>query len=236
MEFRVRAAANTSDPVIIGNKNWASGYNKGVIVSNRSGVIRVNLGDGSNRVDLDGVNLADGYWHHVSVVVDRSAQLMTLYDGGMEVARKSISQVGDLQSGTGFRVGQDATGNYGVYFSGNIAGIRIFRSALSADAVYSYAFHDIDNAHPGLASLVFCTNGRDGAGARYAGSWGSEDLNIITKNTAAIHWSVINSPVFKTAAIDYQGAPHLYDVAPTILKFLGIQRPAHYSGNSIINF
>ncbi|MCH5719361.1 alkaline phosphatase family protein [Niabella hibiscisoli] len=236
IEFRVRAAANNSDPVIIGNKNWASGYNKGVIIANRAGSIRVNLGDGSNRVDLDGVNLSDGYWHHVSVVVNRTAQLMTLYDGGLEVASKSISQVGALQSGTGFRVGQDATENYGVYFSGNISGIRIFRYAVAAAAVNSYAFKDIDNAHPGLADLVFCTNGRDGAGARYAGSWGSGDLSILAKNSAAINWPVINSPVFKTAAIDYQGAPYLYDVAPTILKFLGVQRPANYSGNSIINF
>lgn len=235
IEFRARATANSSDPVIIGNKDWNSGYNKGIIISNRNGVIRANFGDGSNRLDVDGVNLADGYWHYVSIVVNRSSQTATIYDGGVQVAQKSISAVGDLQSNLAFNIGQDGTSNYSPYFSGNIAGIRVFRTAVSASTIAANVFSDLTTSHPNYSSLVFYAKGNDGSGTQYAGSLGSQPVTIKLKNGASASWSTVTTPVFVGSSTNYHGAPNLYDVAPTILDFLGIAKPANYSGNAIIS-
>lgn len=237
LEFRVRATAMNSDPVIIGNKNWANGRNKGIIISNNGGTIRANFGDGStNRLDVDGVDLSDQNWHHVAVVVDRTLQKVTMYDGGLPVAQGDISKVGDLQSGTAFKIAQDGTGVYTPNFTGNIAGIRIFKTAVAASVLSNYAFIDLNDHHPNKSDLLIYAKGNDGAGAVYAGSFGLPALMIKTNNGFAATWGSIAAPVFVKKTTDLKGASHLYSVAPTILKFLGIAIPAAYDGKSLINF
>jgi hypothetical protein len=236
IEFRARATTATSDPVIIGNKNWASGYNKGIIIANRNGVIRANFGDGTNRLDIDGVDLTDQLWHQVAIVVNRSTQKATMYDGGIQVAEGNISAVGDLQSGTAFKIGQDGTGNYSPYFTGNISEIRLFKSALPATSISTYSFTALTSSHPQNADLVLYTKGNEGSGVVYNGSLVTPKIDILTKNSAAITWSTLTAPIFYRKTTDYHGAPHLYDVAPTILKFLGITRPGNYDGQALVNF
>lgn len=236
IEFRARATSATSDPVIIGNKNWASGYNKGIIISNRNGVIRANFGDGTNRLDVDGVDLTDQLWHQVAIVVNRSAQKATIYDGGVQVAEGNISAVGDLESGTAFKIGQDGTGNYSPYFTGNISEIRLFKSALPATSINAYSFTALTSSHPQNADLVLYTKGNEATGTTYNGSLVTPKIDILTKNGAAVTWSALTTPIFKRKTTDYHGAPYLYNVAPTILKFLGIAKPAYYDGSTLINF
>jgi hypothetical protein len=236
IEFRARATTATSDPVIIGNKNWASGYNKGIIIANRNGIIRANFGDGTHRLDIDGVDLTDQLWHQVAIVVNRSTQKATMYDGGIQVAEGNISAVGDLQSGTAFKIGQDGTGNYSPYFTGNISEIRLFKSALPATSVSTYSFTALTSSHPQNADLVLYTKGNEGSGAIYNGSLVTPKIDILTKNSAAITWSALTTPIFYRKTTDYHGAPHLYDVAPTILKFLGITKPSNYDGQALVNF
>jgi len=236
IEFRARATTATSDPVIIGNKNWASGYNKGIIIANRNGVIRANFGDGTNRLDIDGVDLTDQLWHQVAIVVNRTTQKATMYDGGIKVSEGNISAVGDLQSGTAFKIGQDGTGNYSPYFTGNISEIRLFKSALPATSISTYSFTGITASHPQNADLVLYTKGNEGSGVVYNGSLVTPKIDILTKNSAAVTWSNLNTQIFYRKTTDYHGAPHLYDVAPSILKFLGIAKPANYDGQALVNF
>lgn len=237
LEFRVRATTMNSDPVIIGNKNWANGRNKGIIISNNGGTIRANFGDGTtNRLDVDGVDLRDQNWHHVAIVVDRTLQKVTMYDGGLPVAQGDISKVGDLQSGTAFKIAQDGTGVYNPNFTGNIAGIRVFKTAVNAIAISNYAFTDLNENHPNKSDLLIYAKGNDGTGAVYAGSLGLPALPIRTKNGLTASWGNITAPVFVKKTTDLKGAPHLYAVAATILKFLGVGIPATYDGQSLINF
>jgi len=236
IEFRARATSATSDPVIIGNKNWASGYNKGIIIANRNGVIRANFGDGTNRLDVDGVDLTDQLWHQVAVVVNRTTQKATIYDGGIQVAEGNISAVGDLQSGTAFKIGQDGTGNYSPYFTGNISEIRLFKSALPASSIGAYSFIALTSAHPQNADLVLYTKGNETSGIAYNGSLVSPKIDILTKNSTVITRSALTTPIFYRKTTDYHGAPYLYSVPPTILKFLGIVKPAYYDGSALVNF
>ncbi|KIO76594.1 hypothetical protein TH53_14225 [Pedobacter lusitanus] len=236
LEFSVRALSAVSDPVIIGNKNWNSGYNKGIIISSNKGKIRANFGEGtSNRLDVDGIDLTDQNWHHVAVVVNRTTKKVILYDGGIQMAEGDISKVGDLQSGLTFKMGQDGTGKYSAAFTGNIADLRIFKAALPANTISTYAFADIDNHHPNQNDLVLNTKGNDGSGSIYAGN-GTPDVSIKSNNGVTVSWSNITAAVFVKKTTDYKNAPHLYAVAPTILKFLGLTAPASYDGQSLINF
>ncbi|MGM9476710.1 alkaline phosphatase family protein [Pedobacter sp. GSP4] len=236
IEFRVRATSATSDPVIIGNKNWASGYNKGIIISNRNGVIRANFGDGTHRLDVDGVDLTDQLWHQVAIVVNRSTQKAAIYDGGIQVAEGNISAVGDMQSGTAFKIGQDGTGNYSPYFTGNISEIRLFKSALPATSISAYSFTALTSSHPQNADLLLYTKGNETTGTAYNGTLVTPKIDILTKNSAAITRSALTAPIFYRKTTDYHGAPYLYDVAPTILKFLGIAKPSYYDGQALVNF
>jgi len=236
IEFRVRATATSSDPVIIGNKNWASGYNKGIIISNRNGIIRANFGDGTNRLDIDGVDLSDQLWHHVAVVVNRTTQKATLFDGGIQVAEGNISSVGDLQSGSPFKIGQDVTSNYNPYFTGSISEIRLFKSALPQTSISAYGFTSLTSSHPQQADLVLYTKGNEISGTVYNGSMVTPKIDILTKNSATITRSTLTVPIFYRNITDYNGAPYLYSVPPTILSFLGISRPSYYDGQNLVNF
>ena len=236
IEFRVKATSATSDPVIIGNKNWASGYNKGIIIANRNGKIRANFGDGTNRLDLDGVDLTDQNWHYVSIVVNRTTQTATMYDAGVQVSQASISAVGDLESSLNFYLGQDATTNYSPYFNGNIAGLRLFNAALSASTINSNVFQDVTSSHPNYANLKYYAKGKDGSGMQYAGSFGSAATTILVKNSATASWSTVNTPIYLGSSTDYHNAPHTYDIAATVLNFLGIAKPTGYDGSTLISF
>jgi len=236
IEFRARATSTTSDPVIIGNKNWASGYNKGIIIANRNGVIRANFGDGTHRLDIDGVDLSDQLWHQVAVVVDRSTQKASLYDGGIKVAEGNISAVGDLQSGSTFKIGQDGTSNYSPYFTGNISEIRLFKSALPATSISAYSFTALTSAHPQQADLVLYTKGNETSGTVYNGTLVTPKIDILTKSSATITRSALTTAIFYRKTTDYHGAPYLYSVPPTILSFLGISPPSYYDGQALVNF
>lgn len=235
IEFRVRATSATGDPVIIGNKDWSNGYNKGIIISNLNGKIMANFGDGSNRLDLNGVDLTDQNWHYVSIVVNRSTQTATMYDAGVQVSQASISAVGDLESTLNFYIGQDATTSYTPYFNGNIAGIRLFNAALSAATIKSNIFQDISSTHPNYANLKYEAKGRDGSGMQYAGSFGKSATTILVKNSATASWNTQNAPIYLNDT-DYHNAPHTYDIAATVLNFLGIAKPVGYDGNTLISF
>ncbi|WP_231465458.1 alkaline phosphatase family protein [Pedobacter sp. Leaf132] len=236
IEFRVRATNFTSDPVIIGNKNWANGYNKGIIISNRNGVIRANFGDGSKRLDVDGVDLRDQRWHHVAIVVNRTTQKAQIYDGGLLVSEGNISNVGDLQSNQAFKLGQDVTMSYNPSFTGNITEVRFFKKALSPSSISNYAFNFLSESHPDRSSLVFYVKGNDGSGGTFQGSLSSPAATLTSKNGGAIAWTSLSSPIFWKKETDYHGAPYLYTVPPTILGFLGISKPAYYDGNSLVQF
>lgn len=236
LEFKVRSTSANSDPVIIGNKNWANGYNKGIIISNRNGTIRANFGDGIKRVDLDGVDLTDNRWHQVAVVVNRTTQKAEIYDGGVLVNQASIAAIGSMQSGQTFVLGQDVTKNYNPSFSGNIAEVRIFKAAVPASAINNYAFTSLDNAHPSRSSLLFYAKGNEGSGTTYNGTLVNANATLISRNGSAVVWSNLTIPVFWKKITDYHGAPYLYSVPPTILSFLGIQKPGYYDAVTLHNF
>ncbi|WP_228414218.1 alkaline phosphatase family protein [Chryseobacterium sp. CH21] len=86
IEFWVKPNASySSDPVMISNKNWANGKNKGFVFSGYSGqTFKMNIGDGTNRIDLVGGKVETNKWKHIAASFDRDG-LVTLYEDGVPV-------------------------------------------------------------------------------------------------------------------------------------------------------
>ncbi len=154
IEMWVKPGQTQNDPSILSDKNWGSGSNKGFVVFQNGSTWRVNIGDGSNRVDITGGNIADdGEWHHIAVTFDRDG-MMTLYQDGALVASTSITSIGDVFSGNTVKIGQDGTGSYGIDWVGNIDDLRIWNTALSAQEVENW-MHRVDvSSHPAISDLL----------------------------------------------------------------------------------
>ncbi len=214
VECRVRTSM-AADVAIIGNKDWDSGNNKGFVFSFKypSGPEwKVNIGDGSNRADLNiGAAIADNEWHSLAVTFDRDG-MMKMYQEGVFVGETSIASIGDIDNGSGFFLGTDINQAYD--FGGSIAEVRIWDMALDASAISDYACNEVDAQHPNYNSLIgywklddeqatvledFSTNDNDG---------------IITDAT----WMAADS----TYVYDYSETPKLVDLPVSVLGHLCI--------------
>ena len=96
-----------SDPAILANKDWGPGNKPGWIIATGSdGRWQWNVSDGSNRADYDGPagRITDDRWHHLLVSHDRDGDAVLYYDG-VEVARRDISNIGDIGNSLPVTVG-----------------------------------------------------------------------------------------------------------------------------------
>ena len=133
--FYINTTSPDSDPVIIGDQNWASSGNPGLTIAHRGSNWRVARADGATKADIDFDGAYnDGDWHHLMVTFDRVGA-MTMYQDGVSVANTDMSAVGATDSGANLFIGQDGTGNYGQYFQGQLSDVYIYDYALTAEEV-----------------------------------------------------------------------------------------------------
>ena len=138
----VRVVAPTAAPVLVGDKNWNSGSNAGWVLSMNGGSLWANVGDGTNRVDIKpSFSVADGQWHHVALVVDRSSGLLaTLYVDGYARGSATSTTIGSITTTYMLGVGQDGTLTYGdPHASTSIDEVRVWNRAMSSADVSSLA-------------------------------------------------------------------------------------------------
>lgn len=83
IEFKVYADQWTSDPSIIGDKDWGSGGNPGFTICRRGSSFKLNLSDtDGNRIDISSsVVIEDGDWHHVAVAFNPQDSVYIYVDG-----------------------------------------------------------------------------------------------------------------------------------------------------------
>lgn len=155
IEFWVKPNANySSDPVMISNKNWANGKNKGFLISGYSGqTYKMNIGDGTNRIDLVGGKAETGKWKHIAVSFDRDG-LVTMYEDGVPVTFAKMNTIGDINSSLPFTINQDGTNVYGQNLAASYRDIRVWKSALPNDVIVNWANQDITSSHPFYSQLV----------------------------------------------------------------------------------
>lgn len=190
IECRVKSTGWTSDPAIISDKNWASGNNKGFVIAGQSNETswKVNIGDGSNRIDLNGGTINDDLWHHLSLTCDRDGNA-TIFQDGIQVATTSMESIGNIHSPFPIGIGQDGTLDYAAFFNGEIDEIRIWQKALDAATIGAWSCQDVNTTHPDYATLIGYWKIDEGVGIKVYDETGNE--NDITLNYPS--WSIPDS-------------------------------------------
>ncbi len=215
IECRVRT--NTAgDVAIIGNKDWNSGSNPGFVFSFKypSGPEwKVNIGDGTNRADIDvGGMIADNQWHTLSVSFDRDGY-MKMYEDGVLLDSADISSVGDITTNAGLFFGTDINQTYA--FNGSISEVRVWNSLISGQNIQNWQCNHLDNNHPNYSNLIGYWKLNEGTGTTMAIDYlgGSGIANGTINNST---WYSPDS----TWIYDYTNTPRLVDVPVTALSHL----------------
>ena len=212
VECRVRTT-QAADVAMVGNKDWGSGLNPGWVFSfvYPSGPgWRVNVGDGTDRVDLDGPAIADGEWHTLSCSFDRNG-LMRMYTDGVLSDETPMSSIGNLDVG-GLFFGADALTAYGM--EGTVSEVRYWGEALDGATIADWHCMALTDAHPAWSSLrghwpldegngdvLFDASGNGHDAVNEGGTWGLDGGSVL--------W-------------DYSATPRLVDVPVTALAHLCI--------------
>ncbi|GJM31791.1 MAG: hypothetical protein DHS20C18_07920 [Saprospiraceae bacterium] len=230
IECRVRTN-QAGDVNIVGNKDWNSGLNPGFVLSFKYPAgpeWKVNIGDGSNRADINtGGQIADGEWHTLSVSFDRDGY-MVMYEDGVFVDSTDISFIGDIDIGEGLFFGNDLTGGYA--YQGSLAEVRIWKKVLSATAIQDWHCTSLGESHPGYDQLIGYWKADEGAGAtQLTDSSPFQNFGTITE----AQWALPD-----TIAIieDYSATPRTPDIAVSALTHLCVPIDAAWEldGQSLV--
>jgi hypothetical protein len=132
------------DPVIVGNKNWHSGSNRGTLLLANEGNgddVGINLASNSaDRKDIDPIDVNFNDWWLLVASFDRDG-VATLYAGSpsgkLNIIAGDIKEVGDLSSSLAWNIGQDGTGSYRNNLKADLDDFAIWRRALSLDEIRS---------------------------------------------------------------------------------------------------
>lgn len=228
IECRVRTT-QAADVAIVTNKDWDSGLNKGFVFSFRfaSGPEwKVNIGDGSNRVDIDtGGEIADNEWTTLSVSFDRDG-MMRMYEDGVFVDEADISGIGDIDTDAGLVFGADILGEYD-YF-GAIAEVRVWNAVVGEQAIADYSCAGIDLEHPSFDNLIGYWKMNEGSGTTVEDFSANNNVGTII----GAEWTTPDSAV----VYDYSNTPRLVDVPVTALTHLCIPIEAEwdFDGTSLV--
>ncbi|QRA44201.1 alkaline phosphatase family protein [Chryseobacterium cucumeris] len=218
IEFWVKPnAAYSSDPVMISNKNWANGKNKGFVFSGYSGqTFKMNIGDGTNRIDLVGGKVETNKWKHIAASFDRDG-LVTLYEDGVPVTFAKMNTIGNIDSGLPLSLNQDGTNAYGINLAASYKDVRIWKSALPNDVILNWANQDITTSHPYYSQLL--------------ANWkcnGTSGTTLTDSGPNANHMTVTGSPTYNANTVnnfkvyDYTSTTRETDHFPTVLNWLCI--------------
>lgn len=218
IELRMKTTGWTGDPSFVGNKNWDSGINKGFVISspiNNQSSWKVNVGDGNNRADITGSNIADNRWHHLAAVFDRDG-LLRLFKDGLPDGSTNMAQVsGNINNTLPLAIGQDGTLGYGSAMNGNIGEVRIWKTTVDQATLAAWQCRPLDDSHPYFSDLVGYWRMNEGSGLQLADS-GPNGLHA-TYNGSAADWELVNLP---DTTYDFSNTPRIVDVATTALAHL----------------
>lgn len=190
VELRIKSAGWSGDPAIISDKNWASGLNRGFVVAANGSGWKFNIGDGSNRIDINGNDITDNEWHHLAVSYDQDGA-KTLYQDGTEVGSSTDNISTATASGLDLALLQDGTLGYGFGLDAEIAEVRIWSTALDATTLNSYRCTTVDASHPQYGNLLHYWKADEGSGTVLTDSKGSNNGTLTGTHT----WTAGNESV-----------------------------------------
>ena len=216
IECRVRTQ-QAADVAMVGNKDWDSGLFPGFVFSfvlpNGPGW-KVNIGDGSSRVDLNaGGAIADNEWHTLSVSFDRDG-MMRMYEDGVFLEEDDISGIGNINAGAGLVFGTDIDQDYD--FTGSIAEVRVWNSVVGAQEIQDWNCSSIDNTHSDYSNLIGYWKFDEGNDAVIVNDF-SQNNN--QGNIIGASWDE-NDVI---TLVDYSGTPRIADIPSTAMTHLCIE-------------
>ncbi|MFT5102896.1 MAG: hypothetical protein ACI86C_000543 [Candidatus Latescibacterota bacterium] len=211
VECRVRTNVG-GDVSIVGNKDWDTGLNPGFVLSfvlPQGEQWKVNIGDGSNRVDINtGGVIVDNEWYTLSVSFDRDG-LMKMYLDGVFVDQANISGIGNIDTGQGPWFGADINTAYD--FNGAIAEVRIWNTIVSETDIATWNCTIIDNSHPNYGDLLGYWRLTEDSGTTAIDS-------SVNGNNGAISGAEWGTP--SNEEYDFSNTPRITDIAVTTLTHL----------------
>ncbi|WP_292010542.1 alkaline phosphatase family protein [Chryseobacterium sp.] len=225
IEFWVKPNANfSSDPVMISNKNWSNGKNKGFLISGYSGqTYKINIGDGTNRIDLTGGKLPTNQWKHIAVSFDRDG-LVTLYEDGVVVTFAKMQNIGNINSGLPLTINQDGTNTYGVNLSASYKNIRIWKSVIPNDVLIQWAHQDINSSHPYYSQLLAAWKCDETDGNMLIDSSPNNNNSIITGSPTRSLNTNANFKIY-----NYLSTTRETDHFPTVLNWMCIPVESYWN-------
>lgn len=215
IEFWVKPTAFTSDPAFISNKNWNSGLNAGFVISaQQSEYWKVNIGDGTDRLDIQGGYLLPGVWHHLAVSFDRDG-LMTAYEDGVVVGFDKMQNIGNINTALPLVINQDGTTTYGYDIEASYKDIRVWNTVIPDSTLINWAAKPVTPSHPYYNQLLANWKCEDGAGTTL------QDASPNANNcavTGPLTWNNNQSTSF--TVYDYSGTTREPDNAVTALTWM----------------
>jgi hypothetical protein len=134
---------------------------------------------------------------------------MKMFLDGVFVDQTNISEIGDLNTGSGLSFGADVNNYFDFY--GAIAEVRVWNTVVDNGTINSWYCTEIDSSHPGYGSLI--------------GYWKlNEDSGSVALDTSVygndgtVTGSIWDSPSLET--YDYSETPRIVDVPYTALVHL----------------
>ena len=167
--FWIRYTDRFQDDPIIGN-SVNSTYQLGWVFTDEGGQIEYSLASTANSGTYvanpvtGSPIIGDGGWHNVLGVVDRTAQVASVYVDGVLAGSWSIAGLGTLAYGNLITIGQDPTGNYGTA-TFDLDDVGIWRQALTAlqaaqiDSAGSTAGRSFNTVAPPSVTITVARSG-----------------------------------------------------------------------------
>lgn len=221
IECNVRMPASwDGDPAFVTNKNWENGYNPGFVLSTTLSHLtwKFNIGDGIDRVDLEGLPINDDQWHHLAVTCDRDGEARIFQDG-LLMGSADMSAIGNISTALPLCFGQDGTTAYGSAMTGTLCDVRIWSKALDIATISAWSGKPLSDQHPDASFLIGHWPMQDGSGGTIANAVpGASAAHCFNgPDMAAPEWPANNTPLVTT---DLTHSPCQTDVVPTILEYL----------------
>ena len=205
---------------LISDKDWDSGYNKGFVMAGTSDgkSWKFNMGDGEDRLDLNGNSIADGQWHQIVVSYAAMVLKLCIRMASWWIHRKKFSMRTPIPA-MPIGLGQDGTLNYHLFFPrGDVDEVRIWDQAFDAETIQEPSLPGIDeyaNSDHLLAYWDFEHSLENGL-----------SNNVSFDMTGSYHY--LDAPNLMNC-YEYSRVPQIVDVAVTALTYMRIPIDPHWN-------